>query len=100
MAFASTLAASSPSRPRRAAVLYQAHVWGLYLASALLFGPAPGRGEASHDGLDALPADLGAALSADAIYPHGRKLAFMGYSGNPSRDLTNGFTVAGPGFSQ
>lgn len=35
-------------------------------------------------------------LPADGIYPQGRKLAFMGYSGNPARDLTNGFTVAGP----
>lgn len=26
----------------------------------------------------------------------GDKLAFLGYSGDPSRDLTNGFTVAGP----
>jgi hypothetical protein len=33
---------------------------------------------------------------ADGIYPNGRKLAFMGYSGEPARDLTNGFTVAGP----
>lgn len=37
-----------------------------------------------------------AALPADGIYPNGRKLAFMGYSGDPARDLTNGFTVAGP----
>ncbi len=35
-------------------------------------------------------------LPADGIYPHGRKLAFMGYSGDPARDLANGFTVAGP----
>ena len=35
-------------------------------------------------------------LSSDGIYPHGRKLAFMGYSGDPARDLANGFTVAGP----
>jgi len=33
---------------------------------------------------------------ADGIYPRGDKLPFMGYSGDPSRDLTNGFTVAGP----
>ena len=38
------------------------------------------------------PADL----PADRIYPRGRKLAFMGYSGDPARDLANGFTVAGP----
>ena len=28
--------------------------------------------------------------------PTGDKLAFMGYSGDPARDLANGFTVAGP----
>ena len=39
------------------------------------------------------PADK---LPADGIYPQGRKLAFMGYSGDPARDLANGFTVAGP----
>jgi hypothetical protein len=33
---------------------------------------------------------------ANGIYPRGRKLAFMGYSGDPARDLANGFTVAGP----
>ena len=42
------------------------------------------------------PADPGKSLPADGIYPQGRKLAFMGYSGEPARDLTNGFTVAGP----
>jgi len=71
-------------------------VWVLCLASALMFGPALSRGEASRHDLDAAPTDLGADLPADAIYPRGRKLAFMGYSGNPDRDLTNGFTVAGP----
>jgi len=35
-------------------------------------------------------------LLASGIYPRGDKLAFMGYSGDPGRDLTNGFTVAGP----
>ena len=42
------------------------------------------------------PADAGAGLSANGVYPQGRKLAFMGYSGEPGRELTNGFTVAGP----
>lgn len=37
-----------------------------------------------------------AAVSAEGIHPQGRKLAFMGYSGDPARDLANGFTVAGP----
>jgi len=41
----------------------------------------------------ASPADK---LPMDGIYPNGRKLAFMGYSGDPARDLANGFTVAGP----
>jgi hypothetical protein len=41
-------------------------------------------------------ADLSAQLPADGIFPQGRKLAFMGYSGEPARDLTNGFTAAGP----
>jgi len=36
------------------------------------------------------------SLPQDGIYPHGRKLAFMGYSGDPARDLASGFTVAGP----
>lgn len=38
----------------------------------------------------------GVRLPASGIYPQGRKLAYMGYSGEPARDLTNGFTVAGP----
>jgi hypothetical protein len=35
-------------------------------------------------------------LPADGIYPRGRKLAFAGYSGDPARDLANGFTLSGP----
>lgn len=35
-------------------------------------------------------------LPAEGIYPRGRKMAFMGYSGVPSRDMANGWTVAGP----
>jgi hypothetical protein len=41
-------------------------------------------------------ARAGDALPAEGIYPRGQKLCFTGYSGNPARDLTNGFTVAGP----
>ncbi len=37
-----------------------------------------------------------AAAAGDGIYPRGRRMAYMGYSGVPARDLTNGFTVAGP----
>ena len=36
------------------------------------------------------------AAEGGGIFPCGDKLAFMGYSGDPARDLTNGFTVAGP----
>jgi hypothetical protein len=46
--------------------------------------------------LIAPPPDYGARLPTNGIYPQGRTMAFMGYSGNPARDLTNGFTVAGP----
>jgi hypothetical protein len=55
--------------------------------------PAPARDPAA---FYAAPPDPGAALPADGIFPQGRKLAFMGYSGDPQRDLANGFTVAGP----
>lgn len=37
-----------------------------------------------------------APLSANGFYPRGAKMPYMGYSGVPARDLTNGFTVAGP----
>ncbi len=37
-------------------------------------------------------------LPADRFYPHGRRMPYMGYSGVPARDLTNGFTVAGPSY--
>lgn len=40
--------------------------------------------------------DEGVSLPADQFYPKGRRLAYMGYSGISGRDLTNGFTVAGP----
>jgi hypothetical protein len=42
------------------------------------------------------PVKLATDLPADGIYPQGRKLAFAGYSGDPARDLANGFTLAGP----
>jgi len=44
----------------------------------------------------ASPTAASDALPPDGIYPHGRKLAFLGYSGDPARDLARGFTVAGP----
>lgn len=47
----------------------------------------------------AAPPDLGASLSAEGIYPRGRRLAFMGYSGKPERDLENGFSAAGPVYT-
>ena len=43
----------------------------------------------------AAPVDKGEDLPADGFYPNGRRFVFMGYSGKPERDLTNGFTVAG-----
>ena len=36
------------------------------------------------------------AADAGGIFPRGRTMPFLGYSGDPARDLTNGFTVAGP----
>jgi hypothetical protein len=54
------------------------------------------RGDAGADAFYAPPPNAGAQLPADGIFPQGRKLAFMGFSGDPARDLTNGFTVAGP----
>jgi len=51
---------------------------------------------AASDTFFAPPADPGAKLPAEGIYPNGRKLAFMGYSGKPERDLAQGFNVAGP----
>ena len=76
-----------PLRPNYTAVTAQRWVWALCLTSSLLLSPTLSRSEANRT-----------ALPADAIYPRGRKLAFMGYSGNPGRDLTNGFTVAGPAY--
>ncbi len=46
--------------------------------------------------ISAEPATQASDLPADGIYPRGRKLAFAGYSGDPARDLANGFTLAGP----
>jgi hypothetical protein len=66
------------------------------LAGPVMGTSAAGNAKATSDTFYTPPPDTGAALAADAIYPRGRKLAFMGYSGNPARDLTNGFTVAGP----
>jgi hypothetical protein len=37
-----------------------------------------------------------AAAQADDIFSRGKTLPFLGYSGDPARDLTNGFTIAGP----
>jgi hexosaminidase len=33
---------------------------------------------------------------ANGFYPNGTRMVYAGYSGVPGRDLTNGFTVAGP----
>ncbi len=42
------------------------------------------------------PLENASAAEAGGIYPRGKTLPFLGYSGDPARDLTNGFTVAGP----
>ncbi len=67
------------------------------LALGLLWLAATvGRSAAVSDAFYALPPNPGERLPATGIYPQGRTLGFMGYSGDPARDLTNGFTVAGP----
>lgn len=95
---------TAPGRPRHQ------RVTGILFALLLvgLFAPGensvvgadidsvPAKREISADTFYAAPPDAGAKLSPDGIFPQGRKLAYMGYSGDPARDLTNGFTVAGP----
>jgi hypothetical protein len=46
--------------------------------------------------VSAEPGVFASDLPADGIYPQGRKLAIAGYSGDPARDLANGFTLAEP----
>ena len=41
------------------------------------------------------PVDSGMELPADKIYPEGRIMPFMGYSGKNETDAKNGFTVGG-----
>ena len=73
----------------------------LLLGSVLLCSLSPGRIEGAQAlGFYSPTPDPGAGLPADGVYPLGRKLAFMGYSGVPARDLTNGFTIAGPIYGQ
>jgi hypothetical protein len=50
--------------------------------------------------LSAEPPKVTSDLPTDGIYPQGRKLAFAGYSGDPARDLANGFTLAGPVYGK
>lgn len=72
---------------------------GKFLSAACVFTwlfAAAGRAEISPEIFYAPSPDACARQPADGIFPQGRKLAFMGYSGEPARDLTNGFTVAGP----
>lgn len=74
------------------------HCLGLGLAVWL--GLAAGMATAAwgadaRDAFYASPPQAGAKLPAEGFYPHGQKLVFMGYSGDPGRDLTNGFTAAG-----
>ncbi len=91
----SRLRFASPSRsavirflPRLSAALLLGSLAGCRQPAAR---PEPPARAFYASGIDA-PADL----PADGIFPRGRKLAFMGYSGDPARDLANGFTVAGP----
>lgn len=63
------------------------------LLLAVLASPAPA------GGFYAPPADAGAGLPEEGIFPRGRRLAFMGYSGDPERDLAAGFTAAGPVYT-
>lgn len=58
-------------------------------------GPAP-RPSAATEPFFRAATPAAADLPADRFYPHGRRMPYMGYSGVPARDLTNGFTVAGP----
>jgi len=70
--------------------------WMGLLLSLFWLAAIPSRGVAETNAFYTPPANLGERLPATGIYPQGRTLAFMGYSGEPARDLTNGFTVAGP----
>lgn len=58
--------------------------------------PAPTASILSVENFFAPVPDPGAKLPANGIYPNGRRLAYMGYSGKAERDLANGFSVAGP----
>lgn len=60
----------------------------------VLAAPAPGTS------FYGVPPDPGASLPADGVYPRGRRLAFMGYSGDPARDKAAGFSAAGPFYTQ
>ena len=66
------------------------------LGGVLVLTAVSCRHVAARNDFDVTTDDHGSGLNPDGIYPYGRKLAFMGCSGNPARDLTNGFTVAGP----
>lgn len=54
---------------------------------------------ASAGGFYDAPADPGAGLPASGIYPRGRRFPFLGYSGEPERDLAAGFSAAGPAYT-
>src|ERR1039458_5151595 len=77
MVFALTPVPGSPSRLGCILAGEKRSVWWLCLACTLLLGPAVSQGEETRDSLDGVPADLGAALPADAIYPRGRKFVMM-----------------------
>jgi len=85
---------------KRARVMRGMVVSGLFISGLTLWSAETGleldnQRIAALDRFYAVPTDTGAQLPANGFYPNGRRLAFMGYSGNPECDLTNGFTVAG-----
>lgn len=70
-------------------------IQGFVLLAALACAPALAAGA----GFYAPAPDRGAGLPETGIYPRGRRMAFMGYSGKPERDLARGFTAAGPAYT-
>lgn len=58
---------------------------------------------ACHEGADRPSAPSagkpGAPTVPESVYPRGTTFPFMGYSGIPDRDVTHGFSVAGPDYA-
>lgn len=66
---------------------------------ALIAGPDPARAENAKSFFAPGPVAPD-SLPAAQIYPAGRTMLFAGYSGDPKRDMTHGFTVAGPFYGE